>query len=90
MPLLLRAVFFFRVIIWNNENIETVYWNKPPGLSGVASKGRAYLEIIELQIRLPDLNGDVTNIIEEICLFAMHQSLRICPDILVLIPQQMN
>ena len=27
-------------------------------------KGRAYLEIIELQIRLPDLNGDVTNIIE--------------------------
>lgn len=29
VPLLLSgAVFFFRVIIWNNENIETVYWNK--------------------------------------------------------------
>lgn len=33
-------------------------------LSGVASKGRAYLEVIELQVRLPDLNGGVTNIIE--------------------------
>ncbi|MGT1153567.1 hypothetical protein ACVPW9_22380, partial [Klebsiella pneumoniae] len=29
VPLLLSgAVFFFRVIMWNNENIETVYWNK--------------------------------------------------------------
>ncbi|HBW9820288.1 TPA: hypothetical protein OT498_005192, partial [Klebsiella pneumoniae] len=67
VPLLLSgAVFFFRVIIWNNENIETVYWNKTrlDYYQELLQKGRAYLEIIELQIRLPDLNGDVTNIIE--------------------------
>lgn len=67
VPLLLSgAVFFFRVIIWNNENIETVYWNKTRTdyYQELLQKGRAYLEIIELQIRLPDLNGDVTNIIE--------------------------
>ncbi|TNB71132.1 hypothetical protein FG392_29740, partial [Klebsiella pneumoniae] len=67
VPLLLSgAVFFFRVIMWNNENIETVYWNKTrlDYYQELLQKGRAYLEIIELQIRLPDLNGDVTNIIE--------------------------
>lgn len=78
VPLLLSgAVFFFRVIIWNNEDIETVYWNKTrlDYYQELLQKGRAYLEVIELQVRLPDLNGGVTNIIEGIyCLFAMHQS----------------
>ncbi|HBW8983402.1 TPA: hypothetical protein MFN89_26745, partial [Klebsiella pneumoniae] len=52
VPLLLSgAVFFFRVIIWNNENIETVYWNKTrlDYYQELLQKGRAYLEIIELQ-----------------------------------------
>lgn len=67
VPLLLSgAVFFFRVIIWNNEDIETVYWNKTrlDYYQELLQKGRAYLEVIELQVRLPDLNGGVTNIIE--------------------------
>lgn len=67
VPLLLSgAVFFFRVIMWNNEDIETVNWNKTRlnYYQGLLQKGRAYLEVIELQVRLPDLNGDVTDAIE--------------------------
>ncbi|MBE3509167.1 hypothetical protein IM285_16875 [Enterobacter cloacae complex sp. I10] len=67
VPLLFcGAVFFFRIILWNNKNIEAINWNRTRQdyYQELLQKGRAYLDVIELQVRLPDLNGNVTNSIE--------------------------
>ncbi|VTQ52531.1 Uncharacterised protein [Campylobacter jejuni] len=57
------GAFLFRVILWNNENIEVKYWNatRTDYYQELLIKGRLNLEIIDLQIRLPDINGDVIN-----------------------------
>ncbi|ELQ6074522.1 hypothetical protein R2217_000630 [Cronobacter turicensis] len=65
IPLLFSGtVFFFRIILLNNEDIEAVNWNKTryAYYQELLKKGRVNLNIIELQVRLPDLNGDVVNI----------------------------
>ncbi|MBX8459759.1 hypothetical protein K5E19_04700 [Enterobacter sp. RIT637] len=68
VPLLISgAVFFFRIILWDNKNIEAINWNKTRQdyYQELLQKGRTHLEVIELQVRFPDLNGNVTNGINE-------------------------
>ncbi len=64
VPLLLcGCFFFFRAVLWSNENIEVDNWNKTRSAyyAELLKKGMVSLNIIDLQIRLPDLNGGVVN-----------------------------
>lgn len=65
VPLLFcGAMFFFRIILWDNENIEVTNWNETRHnyYQELLQKGRINLDIIELQIRLPDLNGKMVDV----------------------------
>lgn len=66
VPILLGWAFlFFRMILRNGENIEVINWNtaRSAYYKELLQKGRSGLDIIELQIRLPDLNGNVVNVV---------------------------
>lgn len=65
VPLLFcGAVFFFRIILWDNEDIEVTNWNETRSTyyQELLQKGRVNLDIIELQVRLPDLNGKMVDV----------------------------
>jgi hypothetical protein len=64
IPLLLwGALFSFRLILWNSRNIEATHWNNTRSnyYNELLRKGRTNIEIIDLQIRIPDLKGGVSN-----------------------------
>lgn len=66
LPLLIwGGVFFFRVIAWNNEYIEAIDWNKTRGdfYQEILSKGRIALNVRDLKIKVPDINGDISNVV---------------------------
>ncbi|MEX6049551.1 hypothetical protein AB6G44_12335 [Enterobacter hormaechei] len=68
IPLIIACiVFFFRIVVWNSENIEAVSWNEHRAAyyRELLQKGRINLDIVELQIRLPDLNGSVDNVVKK-------------------------
>lgn len=59
------GLFSFRVILWNNENIEVTHWNttRSSYYQELLHKGRVNIEIIDLQVRLPDANGNIVDVI---------------------------
>lgn len=63
IPLLLwGAIFSFRLILWNSKNIEATQWNNTRSnyYNELLREGRTNIEIIDLQIRIPDLKGGVS------------------------------
>lgn len=66
LPLLVwGGVFLFRVIVWNNEYLEAIDWNKTRDdfYQEMLGKGRVALNIRDLKIKVPDINGDISNVI---------------------------
>lgn len=68
VPLLLWGVAIsFRLLLWNGKKLETTYWNATQEnyYQDMLKKGRTHLELIDVKIRLPDVEGEVTNKIHD-------------------------
>lgn len=64
VPLLFwGGIFSFRLLLLNGNNLEAEYWNaaRADYYQELLKKGKVHLKIIDIKMKFPDINGDVTD-----------------------------